>query len=164
MRRWADNVQREEEPVIAQPEGVGNVDEDVCPAARLHKGTGVELTRKRKCDASTRKNNVHKSLRQSGKAYIKSKGKQQPKRALETKKDRSKCKFHSSLNFSENDRCDYIFGELWTLGDNEKMHFMPKPPYQQRQRKAQCLAARKTALAIAFPVMVRQLMSARFFT
>ena len=112
------------------------------PTARLHKRIGVELTRKRKRDPSTWKTNVRKSLRQSGKAYVDSRGKLQPKRSLKTKKDCSKCKFHCSLNFSENDRCD-IFREFWTLDDDEKLHCYAKTTQSAKAKRQGAVPSRK---------------------
>ena len=100
----------------------------------LHKRTRKVLTRKRKRDPSTWKCNVRKTLRQSGKEYINSRGNLQQARSVKTKKDCSTCKFKCSANFSENDRVQ-IFKEFGNMNDNEKLHFYGKTTTQEDTKR-----------------------------
>ena len=123
------------------------------PTARKHKRTDKPLTRKRIRDPSSWKSSVRKRLRQSGKQYTDSRGKQQAARCVKIKKDCTKCRFKCSANFSEDDRLA-LFHEFWTLNDNEKRHFFARTTElapTSRKRTTNVVSRKKNTIRYSLP-------------
>jgi len=107
-------------------------------------------SRKRQRNEKNWKRDVRKRLRQSGVAYVDSKGNSQPAHQVNSRKQcDGVCKFKCTEKVTA-ERQSLLFERFWKLSDTEKAHFYARTTKRSEVRRSRSVNAEARKFAIKY--------------